>query len=397
MKRRDFLKAGSASAISLGLMPLAFSLSPSMALSNRRLILVELTGGNDGLSMVIPRGNKELKLLRPTLQIADQVLAPLNENFGLHPNLASLVPFFKQGKVAIVNNVGYQPSNRSHFRSLDIWHSGVSDRIETQRGWLGRQLASEKKKYSAHKMSLFHLGSGPLPLCFGGSPHPVTALRSLNDLKFSGKEEVLQKIVDSAKKKKEDSSDIAFLKESTQSALEAAKKCDGIKANGTSLFSNDPFGKQLSLVSSLSTAFGGDQIYFTNISGFDTHAVQNETQPILLASLARGLSALMKTLTKTEAAATTILVYSEFGRRVKENASRGTDHGAAGPCLILGNQVKGGIYGGSIDLKNLSDGDLRPKIDFRSVYADLVGGALRMSTSTLKPEFGPKLELIRRK
>lgn len=396
MKRRKFLLSGSASALALGLFPLEAVFSTPGSTSRRKLILVELTGGNDGLSMVAPRASKTLKVLRPTLALPSQSLIPVNADLGLHSSLAGLLPTLKAGNLAIVNNVGYLPSDRSHFRSLDIWHSGVSKRMETHVGWLGRQLALEKKTNPKHKMSLFHLGSGPLPLCFAGAPHPVTALQSLSDLKLGGRKNTAKKIAAANVGADKDVSDLDFLKKSTKDALVAAKKCEGITATDTLGFSTDSFGKQMSLVASLSSAFEGDQVFFTNITGFDTHAVQNETQPILLKSLGRGLTTLMTKLKQQKDTNFTILVYSEFGRRVKENASKGTDHGAAGPCLVLGNHVKGGIFGGPIDLQNLMNGDLRPTTDFRSVYAELVSGSLGMKSKSLRPEFGPKLGLITR-
>ncbi len=397
MKRRQFLKTSSASALTLGFSPLLrFAHSPDSK-KERRLILVELTGGNDALNMVTPRHSKSLRLLRPTLLRSEDQLIPISEKYALHPNLAGMLPIFKSGQMSIINNVGYLPTNRSHFRSLDIWHSGITDKVETQRGWVGRALKEQQKVDKKLDVSLFHLADGPLPLCFGGSPFPITTLKTLDDLRFGGGSEVQEIIRKASEGEKRKGSDADFLKKTTRSALEAAKKIGATSRKTPDGFSKDHFGRQMGLVASLAQAFRGNQIFFTHLTGFDTHAVQNESQPVLLASLSRGLVALQKFLGNLGFGESTILVYSEFGRRVKENASRGTDHGAAGTALLLGDQVRGGLFGGDIDLGNLLAGDLRPNVDFRTVYQDVLSGVLGRESKSLKPDFGQMLRLIRPK
>ncbi len=395
MERRDFLRSNAAMALAFGLAPAGRFFGSESLAPSRRLILVELTGGNDSLSMIVPKKSPLLHKLRPTLALPDQQLLPLSQSLGFHPNMPSCSSLLKKKQLAVINHVGYQHPNRSHFLSMDFWHSGGTDEKKLNVGWLGKALSDQAQKRGSSSLSLFHLADGPMPLCFAGSPHPVLSMRDPRDLKFSGEKDsrtLLRALVGQKRKK---DSDIDFLLRSTEEALSSSEKLEGKKVRTDKAFSQDAFGKQMALVSLLAKASPGDQVLFTRITGFDTHSAQRSSQPALLASLDRGLGQIMKALDHKKFGSTTILVYSEFGRRVQENASKGTDHGAGGSVLVLGSWLKGGVFGGNMDLDNLLDGDLRPKVDFRTVYHEVLEGSLGIRAKHLEATFGSKLGLAR--
>jgi uncharacterized protein (DUF1501 family) len=373
MKRRQFIEVVGASALASTWSP-AFGRWPlreDEGGADRCLLIIELSGGNDGLNTIVPRDDDRYRRARPTLAVPKAQTLKLSDELGLHPRLRALEPAWKKGQIAIVNDVGYPHPDRSHFRSMDIWQSGVPDGVETRSGWIGRSLAARKKE--ADLDGLFALGGGPSPLLFEGGPRSVTSLSSISDLELRGGKAQKEAVRAGLEPRPGEKSSPALdrIRAASSHALELSRRLQRASAAATKrreAFPGTPFGAQLALVSSLLEGGFRRSIFHVRLGGFDTHARQNESHPILLGVLAEGLAALLRESAKLESApALTTMVFSEFGRRVRENGSAGTDHGAAGPVLLLSDHIKSGLHGSPPDLADLDEGDLRYQHDFRAL------------------------------
>lgn len=381
MRRREFLRGLGAAGLVAALPSTGLSLTRAPRSGPGPLILVELLGGNDGLNTVIPFADDIYHRSRSTLAIPERRVLQLDDATGLHPNLTPLKELWDDGELAIVRGVGYPSPNRSHFRSRDIWHSAVPDRVDTREGWLGRVLSKHER---GRATELFVLGRTPTPLAFRGAPRPVITVESLDDLSLSGGSTARARIADAAARRRTEE-DLEMLRTATRDAtalgdrLERAKK--QLESTATT-YPSSPFGRQLRLVSALLSSGFEQAVYWVGLNGFDTHARQDDTHPVLMRVLAQGLGALHADLKKSAAGrrATTV-VFSEFGRRVAENASRGTDHGAAAPVLLAGPRVKAGFHGAPPNLGELDEGDVRHHTDFRNIWA-----ALARDVLGVKPE-----------
>ena len=381
MQRRDFIKSVGAAALATGCRPL-LAHSTTATESARDLIVIELTGGNDGLNTVIPFADDHYIKARPTLRVPADLVVRLGDELGLHPSLRPLEAHFKEGTIAIVHGVGYPRPDRSHFRSLDIWHSGVPDRVDLSTGWIGRALASDAKAKKNRPPALFAIGSAPCPLAYAGAPTTVNTINREEELVLHGGQPRRELLRAHAREPKSND-DLEFLRRSTQGALTLESRLAASKSRSKpGAFPAGEFGRSLELTTRLMRSSSGSGIYFLRMNGFDTHSRQAASHPTLLDILGRGLDGLLRELAKDERGrAATVLVYTEFGRRVRENASRGTDHGAAGPLFLLGSRVQGGFHGHPPDLEKLVDGDLAHEIDFRSIQRQVLERALGLELS----------------
>jgi uncharacterized protein (DUF1501 family) len=420
LNRRTFLKRGvTFVALSLVSRYMMMQTSPNhdsvfgqastQAGNNKLLVIVQLTGGNDGLNTVIPYKNGIYYDARPTLAVPDSQVLPLDSaaGIGLNPNLKNMKQFFDDGKLAVINGVGYPSANRSHFRSTDIWMSGAPDKV-VGTGWIGR--------YLDHSIQQFHGSSFPaanvqgvLPLTLKGDTVVVPSIQSLasytfqTDPKFPGDRDE-QLAVFNAINSPTNSSD-SYLNLLSSSGIQAVSSSQDLqtaaaKYTSSVKFPTDPFGQALQLVSQILTSGLGTQVMHVAIGGFDTHANQNtatSNQPTLLSTVDGGLKALYDDLVGHGIAdEVTIMTFSEFGRRVRENGSQGTDHGTAAPMFVLGNSVKGGLYGDYPSLTQLdSNGDLVFNVDFREVYTTVLEDWLAADASTILDSSYTKLGLFK--
>ena len=363
--RRGFLLRSGASAFALAAAPL-LRFGEDESSKAKSLVIVEWNGGNDGLNTLIPFADASYYAARPTLSVARDQVLKLDEHYGLHPALAPLMPQWTKKRMALLRGVGYPKPDRSHFKSMDIWQSA---RLDGQRksGWLGRAAAIATKK--GRPLSLVHVGEGEAPLALRGPGPSATSIASLEAFKLRGPTPDLESR-DSAGSK------LDFLKSATEDALaqESCLASLGKKSGGRYPDSN--LGKSLKLVSQLLQS-GSHGVFWLRQSGFDTHAGQEQSHPLLMQSFAGAVAAFLKDLESTgQDEAVSLMAFSEFGRRVKENASLGTDHGAAGPVLMIGPNLVAGLHGPSDDLEDLVDGDLRYSIDFRNLLRETLRGGL---------------------
>lgn len=329
----------------------------------RRLVVVQLNGGNDMLNTLPPSDGRYMDL-RPGIAVpeADRLALSGETSVGLHPSLAPLLPFWERGNLALVQGIGFADPNRSHFVSMDRWWR--ADEL-TRPGWLGRVLDAEAGQWSA--LAATGLG-GAAPLLNGAAVQP-TIISSPNAFQL----QILEPSwLDFGAG---DATSLAGqYRQSLATALEAMEDFAGLvtEAEDTAdlpdFAGGNPISDGLATAAALLTADVGARLVVVSASGFDTHSGQAAVQAGLLTDLAQGLNGFQQAMDAADLGQDVLVVTtSEFGRRAAENASEGTDHGAGGLSFVLGNAVQGGLYG-SADLGDLLDGDIRPVIDPRAMY-----------------------------
>lgn len=385
MKRRDFIKnisviggVGTA-AFSFGSIPLnAFSnsLINLKSTNGRILVLLQLSGGNDGLNTVIPFEDSIYFSKRPNLNIPKNNVIQLNSLTGLHPSLQKLKDIYDQGKLCIVQNVGYENPNRSHFRSTDIWLTASDSTQYLYDGWSGRHILKEFPNYpnvfpeqpmsiqlGSVQSLLFETQYGSVVVAFE-DPNSFYQLVSGSTADPDPPPNTLPGI------------ELKFLKQiaaqSIQYATVIKQKADAGQNKVT--YPNTKLGLQLSIIVKLISGGLTTPVYLTSLGGFDTHANQLTSHASLLTQIADAVSAFQKDLELNNVADKVLLMtFSEFGRRVNENGSAGTDHGTAAPMFIIGTNVNGGIIGSNPNLSNLDpNGDIKYVYDYRQLYATML-------------------------
>ena len=378
--RRDFLRT-SALASTLLLVPKflhALDRGPGLAglrdaTGARRLIVVQLSGGNDGLNTVIPYKNDLYYKARPTLGIKEsEGILNLDKDLGLHPALKGLKGLYDQGQLAVLNSVGYPNPDRSHFRSMDIWQTGSGADQVVSTGWLGRYLDSNcpdcQRPYNALEVD------DTLSLALKGNVRKGLALKNTDKFHQLNQNHLLAKVSKEVAPTHHDQVDYLYktLAETASSADYLYEKSKIYKS--TVAYPNSDFGKNLKTTAELINSGVESRVYYLALSGFDTHVRQHEQQQRLFTDLGDGLAALADDLRQHDQWNNTlVLVFSEFGRRVGQNASNGTDHGTANTVFVAGGALqKKGVINDAPDLVNLDQGDLRHQVDFRSIYATIL-------------------------
>ena len=353
---------------------------------NRILVVLQLSGGNDGLNTLIPFADPNYSQLRPSLGFAANEVLHLTDSVGLNPNLSKLKTMYDQGKVAVVQGVGYPNPNRSHFRSMDIWHSARPDTFERS-GWLGRYVsACECARDNAlpaisvgdQLNTMFWTDTTLVPAVASiGAFSFLTDTKYKNDRTFQMR--TLQNIYSQAGNW---SAYEGLIRRGTLQALAGSDELQKVAASYQSPVqypANNGLANQLKMVAQVIAGNLGTRLFSVSMGGYDTHANQKPTQDKNLAQLGDALEAFMQDLANMQQQDNVVIMaFSEFGRRVKQNGSGGTDHGTAEPMFIIGNKVQGGLYGTYPSLSDLdNNGDLKFNADFRSVYAgvlkDVVG------------------------
>jgi uncharacterized protein (DUF1501 family) len=406
MKRRDFIKnlgmvtgAGIASFSIAGIPVKAFA-NPFMNINSANgkiLVIVQFKGGNDGLNTVIPVDQYSSYIsYRPNIRISQSNIISLTTATGLHPSLKPLQNLYNNGNLAIVQNVGYPNQNLSHFRSTDIWLSASDANQPSYDGWIGRYLPKVYPTYpNTPPTSPMAVQLGSVEsLLFENQTYGGLGIAFQNPNLFY---QMVQGIsVDNDPAPATLAGDeLKFLKEiSAQSVQYATTIRNAANAGNskTDYTAGNAFGQQMQIVANL--IFGGLEtpVYLVTLDGFDTHVNEEDTakHPKLLSDFANSVSAFLSDIqSRGYGDKVVLMTFSEFGRRVKENASKGTDHGSASPLFVVGNNVQGGINGPNADLKNLdANGNLVFKIDFRSVYSSILIQHFGMTNSQSKDILG---------
>lgn len=341
--------------------------------NGKRLIVVQFSGGNDGLNMVIPNGNDLYHSNRPTVGIKPANILKLDDYYGLNPSMTGIKALSDEGQFAFVNAVGYDNPNRSHFRSMDIWHSGSAENEYLATGWIGRWLDACGEKTAPHTAVEI---DDSMSLALKGDHRNGIASRNPKRMKILTGDPLLMKIANDYHHHESDHQLVDYmhqcLTETSQSANYLIEKAKNSRA--TALYPQHAFGKQMKTVADLILNGSETTIYYVTMSGFDTHAGQNAQQNRLLGVYSEAMDALAKDLKGAGLwNDTLVMTFSEFGRRVKQNASQGTDHGTANVVMLAGGSLKKkGSINEAADLANLDQGDLIHKVDFRQVYATIL-------------------------
>ncbi|QJW95893.1 DUF1501 domain-containing protein [Frigoriglobus tundricola] len=386
--RRDFLRGSSLLGFGatvpgfLGRTALAAPNADKPGAKDTVLVVVQLTGGNDGLNTVVPFTSPDYYKLRPTIAIAKDQVKKLTDDIGFHPAMGELAKLYTdEGAVCVVQGVGYPNPNQSHFRSMDIWHAASTAETLTE-GWLGKAL---KKR----PVPGFHLAGGNevAPLALAGAPVRVPSVTSLDDFKLktigaTGADTAAQKgvITAVADPKAPDPKAgtpnlLDFVARTQMNTYASSEKLASIGKNYTPKvpYPNSALANKLKLAAQLIDAGIGARLFYVSIDGFDTHAGQGGATGAhanLLTQVSESISAFYRDLAgRGHKDRVCVMTFSEFGRRSYENGSKGTDHGAGAPMLLVGGTVKAGVNGTHPSLTGLKEGNLVHGTDFRQVYA----------------------------
>lgn len=369
--------------------------SAEMKEGDKSLVIIQLTGGNDGLNTVIPYGDDEYYRNRFALGIGKESVHKLNDYAGLHPSMSDLASLYQDGSVAVVQGVGYPQPNRSHFESMDLWHTAhrKSNRIPT--GWLGRYLDDTGTENS---LGGIHLGSEEQPLALAAESIHSPTIASVEQFKINAHEnEKVNQFVRQDQTMPTNNNLLAHIESSRRSALKTSDRIqEAIAANNSVIaYPQNGLGQKLRSTAQLIDAELGVRVFYLTLDGFDTHSNQGEAHASLLQELSDSVGAFYKDLkARSRANQVTTFVFSEFGRRVRENASQGTDHGAAAPALLIGGGVTGGMYGTYPSLTDLDDGDLKYQVDYRALYAELLEGVLDVPSKPILGESYKRLGIL---
>jgi uncharacterized protein (DUF1501 family) len=342
----------------------------------RCLVLINLQGGNDGLNCIVPHGDGRYYQLRPSLAIAQSEVLAIDQHLGFNPKMRAFKALYDKGMVAVVQGVGYPNPNYSHFRSTEIWQTGAPDRYE-HTGWLGRYfdaaglpsnnlfngvaiaqtvpevLASNKTDIPAIP------NANQYGLAFDRSPALRNAFgRDARDTLLPFKSPYLAHVME-------------IEDHAQRGSEELPKLIAGYKTDAA--YPATPLGRSLALAAQIVGSNLGTRVIYVEHASFDTHQNQRPVQDRMLLQFSDAVAAFYQDLAAHGNDKRVLtMTFSEFGRRIEENASHGTDHGQASPLFLIGGGVKGGLYGQTPDLGNLDDGNLRWSTDFRSVYATVL-------------------------
>jgi uncharacterized protein (DUF1501 family) len=405
--RRIFLQRGMALLAASTTIP-AFLNQTVLALSNtadnaltqqpsgkddKILVVVQLGGGNDGLSTVIPFGDDSYHRARPSIGQPNNSVLKINNYLGLHPNLAPLKSLYDDGHLGIVQGVGYPNPNRSHFRATDIWESAQPEKDVVSSGWIGRYFDNSCPGCDPHVgVSI----GDTLPLAMQGENVRPLSLERPEAYRYQGRDRASYEKLNRAPtteptsfqpntlaettryRKKMELTPTAQLDFLERTAMDAQLSSDDIirmtkTHRPATNYPGGEFGNGLQTIAAMIAGGLPTRVYYISLTGFDTHVNQKQRHDQLMTQLAQGLSAFWNDL-KSQHNDDRVLVmtFSEFGRRVQQNASGGTDHGAAAPMFLMGPKITPGLLGRYPSLTDLDQGDLKYNVDFRSVYATLL-------------------------
>ncbi len=373
MKRRSFVQRGALATASL-LVPNFLKASSSQfkpLTSHKRLIVIQLSGGNDGLNTVVPYAQDDYYRLRPKLALQSHELINLTDSLAFNHHLKPLMPLFEKGECCIVNSVGYPNPNRSHFRSMEIWHTASKSSQHLSTGWLGRYLDSSCDEHS--RMSKALEVSQSLSLSLKGKNQKGMAVTNPKKLRTLLRDPYMNLVSQHAPTTAE--GELAYLYKTLRDTQEAADYLAELSGKGKPKGQyHGKLGQKLKNIAELILADCDSSIYYASLSGFDTHVHQKIKQGNLLKQYANNMATLRNEL---HAAGlwkdTLILTFSEFGRRVEQNAGGGTDHGTANNVFLMGGSLRSsGFYNSGPDLSQLQNADLQFEIDFRHIYATVL-------------------------
>lgn len=382
--RRSFLKAAAGSPALLCLAPHAPSVLLRTALasvdraSDRAtvLVVVQLTGGNDGLNTVVPVADDHYGRNRQTLRLTAREVLKIDDDLGFHPALSGMARLFHEGRLSVVQGVGYQANSRDHDAAMRDWYTARPGDSSCDTGWLGRAIDAVDDTQRMTNPGVF-VGPIPKPLALTARRSVVPHIRSLDQWPLAAARLPAESLEPPST---EEPPLLHHLRRTAVAAhwsrrqIEQALSSVGDRRQ----YPNAPLGAQLKIVADLVRADFGIRIFFTElggggIGGFDNHANQRDNHAALLQQLSEAVTAFIDDLDEAGVAErVALMTFSEFGRTLQENGRRGTDHGNAAPILLAGGGLQGGLHGAHPDLTDLEGDSPRPHTDFRQVYATVL-------------------------
>ncbi len=415
--RREFLKLSSKGVGLLAFSPFApqflvqstRAASPAPEKDRSILVLVQLAGGNDGLNTLVPFEDENYYRLRPTLAIPKDKVLRASDTVGLHPSCGALHGLFQDGKLGVVQNVGYPNPNRSHFRSTEIWETATNSDESASTGWIGRFLdnaCTGMPKESSDPVAV-HLATNGVPQSFASAQiHPTFGVAATGGNRRDNEDsrKLLESMVGKSVAEAANSSaavynsNASFLQQTVMDTLMTDRKVQRVISGYRpgSPYPATQFAGSMRSVAALIAGGLPTRVYFVALGGFDTHSGQANQHAMLMTQLSDGLAAFQKDLEAQHLDDQVVtMTFSEFGRRPSENQSRGTDHGTAAPLFVMGSRVKGGLHGTAPELKLERNQDLTFSTDFRSVYATALEQWLACPSETIIGERFPSLEIFK--
>ena len=396
MKRRDFIQQSSL-ASSLLMVPnfiKAFEGSILNERSFKKLVIVQLSGGNDGLNTIVPFTNDVYYKSRPKIAIKASEVRRINNTLGFHPGLLPMQRLYDKGYLSIINNVGYPNPSRSHFRATDIWHTASDSNDYLTSGWIGRFIEQNgEKPFSAIEID------DSLSLMLKGREMNGIATKNPKLLHNNMNTPYFNKVLKQQTDRHLSEHNLGYLYKTMIETKSSAKYIyETSKTARTKIeYPQNPFGKQLKTTAEFINSGLKTKVYYVSMGGFDTHANQINSQARLLDVYSKAMEVFVKDIDEQgNLEDTLILTFSEFGRRVEQNAANGTDHGAANNVFVIGkNLKKPGLYNEAPNLDDLdTNKDLKYSIDFRSVYATILSKWLKVDTKEILNYKGEILDFI---
>ncbi len=396
MKRRDFIQQSSL-ASSLLMVPNFIKAFESSILNERsfkKLVIVQLSGGNDGLNTIVPYTNDVYYKSRPKIAIKASEVRRINNTLGFHPGLLPMQRLYDKGYLSIINNVGYPNPSRSHFRATDIWHTASDSNDYLTSGWIGRFIEQNgKKPFSAIEID------DSLSLMLKGREMNGIATKNPKLLHNNMNTPYFKKVLKQQTDRHLSEHNLGYLYKTMIETKSSAKYIyETSKTARTKIeYPQNPFGKQLKTTAEFINSGLETKVYYVSMGGFDTHANQINSQARLLDVYSKAMEVFVKDIDEQgNLEDTLILTFSEFGRRVEQNAANGTDHGAANNVFVIGkNLKKPGLYNEAPDLTNLdTNRDLRYTVDFRSIYVTILAKWLHADRTEILDYEGEILDFI---
>jgi uncharacterized protein (DUF1501 family) len=366
MNRRNFLSLTGTLTGGMLLLPdflHAYGSQPNLIIGEQCLVFIQLNGGNDGLNTYVPFEDPNYYFNRPKIALSKNEVIAKNNAMALHPSLKGFAQIQQNGDLTILQNVGYPEPNRSHFRSQEIWQTASDTKQYLNEGWLGRYLDLQCKDHTPTAgINLDNIDNLALK---GNEPNSIT-VKDPNRFKIKNETEETSQLSKNPQ--------LDFVRKIANSVTEGSDEIQKALKQSTTEISYPKTGlsKNLEWIARLIKGNLNSKVYYTSLGGFDTHDNQLNIHKNKLTDLNDAVFAFYTDLKKANLLQNvTIVVFSEFGRRVKDNGN-GTDHGTAAPMFIIGGNNKGKVIGNNPDLTNLDNGDLKFETDFRSVYASLL-------------------------
>lgn len=416
LNRRDLLlrTLQGSSLLAVGSVVPAFLANTARAATKEKdtvLVVIEMSGGNDGLNTVIPYADDLYHKARPTLRLKKDEVIRVDDHVGLHSSMNGLRQMLDKGQLAVIQGVGYPNPDRSHFESMDIWQSADPKR-KIGSGWIGRSVPDLQSK-DGH-VPVMQLGTRSMPLALQGAPGGVVSVNNLQQFRLhldtadEARRNSRKQLIENLSKDKAAERDnmLAFVQrrqlqtyatvDRLQDALKDVRGGNFQAFNDGRFFEGNLLYQKLQLIAQLIQRGFGTRVFYVQFGDFDTHSNQADSHRRLLGELSGAIGNFFtQLLSGGHDKRVLVMTFSEFGRRVQENSSRGTDHGAASCMFVAGPAVKGGAIGKHPSLGDLDSGDLKHHTDFRRVYATLLDQWLGCDSRVVLKEKFDHLQLVK--